>query len=282
MVQKIWRVIAFVCLSAILAACGASPAPVATSAPQVVIPPVVARVNGTEISREAFQAVLSRLTPSENPDPVLVESVLNAMIEQTLIEQAAVNLGVAVTDDDLDAEIAALQELTTDWPAWLSENGYTEDELRVAVRSNLVVQRVRDAVLAEEGTPETLRAVRARHILVDSETDALSVRERLQNGEEFGALARELSRDQTTRESGGDLGFFIREDLITPELYDLAAVLEPGQMAGPIQTTLGWHMIQTLEVEDRAVTPDLEASVQEARFTAWLSEQRSAATIERF
>jgi peptidyl-prolyl cis-trans isomerase C len=249
---------------------------------------VVARVNGVEISRAAFEQQRARLLPPGSAsDPAFDEAILNSLIEQVLFEQAAAELGVSVTDAQLDDELAAMraqaeQATPGGWVAWLSANGYAEADLREAVRSSLLAARVRDAVLADAGEVETVRAVRARHILLPTFEEAEAAKVRLQNGEPFDQVALALSRDVSTRASGGDLGFFVREDLTTPELADLAFALEPGQMAGPIQTVLGWHLVETLGFEERPVTDDGRAAAQETVFAAWLSARKAAATIERF
>jgi parvulin-like peptidyl-prolyl isomerase len=106
------------------------------------------------------------------------------------------------------------------------------------------------------------------------------VRQRLSNGETFEALAAEVSRDVTTRDTGGNLGFFVRDDLTTPQLADLAFGLDAGEMAGPVETALGWHIVQTLEFGERPVASGGEALALEQRFTDWLATRRRSATIE--
>jgi hypothetical protein len=95
---------------------------------------------------------------------------------------------------------------------WLAENNYTQDEFRASLRAMLVTARVRDAVT--KVLPATVRQVHARHILVSTEPEAKKTLERLQAGEDFAALARELSRDVTSAEQGGDLGWFTQDELL--------------------------------------------------------------------
>jgi len=238
-------------------------------------------VNGSNITRVDYERAVTRLSGAGAVAQTINDQVINTLIEQRIIEQAAVELNVAVSDADVDGEINALKALTGDWNAWLTENGYSEEEFREAIRSNLLTQRVREAVLAQTGDVNTIRTVHARHILVATQAEAEVVAQRLQNGEVFEALAAELSRDVTTKDTGGNLGFFVREDLTTPQLADLAFTLEPGQMAGPIETALGWHIVQTLEFGERPVATGGEAIALEQRFTDWLAARRQSATIEK-
>lgn len=244
------------------------------------IPDVVARVNGSDITRAEYERAVVRMSGVQTLTQSVNDQVINTLIEQRIIEQAAAELNVSVGDADVDAEINELKALTSDWNAWLSENGYTEPDFRAAIQSNLMTQRVREAVLAQMGNITTIRTVHARHILVSTEAEAATVLTRLANGEMFEALAAEVSRDVTTRDTGGNLGFFTREDLTTPQLADLAFTLEPGQMAGPVQTALGWHIVQTLEFGEVPVASGSEALAMEQRFTQWLASRRQAATVE--
>ena len=270
--------------AAILAACApgetAPPQDSAGTAVQQDVPDVVARVNGSDITRADYERAVARLNGASALAQTVSDQVINTLIEQRIIEQAAAELNVAVTTEDVDAEINALKDLTGDWNAWLAENGYTEPEFREAIRSNLLTQRVREAVLAQTGDVSTIRTVSARHILVATQAEAEAVLQRLNNGETFEALAAEVSRDVTTRDTGGNLGFFTRDDLTTPQLADLAFTLDEGEMAGPVQTALGWHIVQTLEFCEEPVASGSEALALEQRFGQWLAERRQSATIE--
>ncbi|MBC6955905.1 MAG: SurA N-terminal domain-containing protein [Anaerolineae bacterium] len=266
-----------------LAACAGQAAPpiLGETTSTENLPDVVARVNGQDITRDEYERAVARLSPAGAIAQQVSNQVLDALIEQALIEQAAVELGITVDEADIDTEINALKALTTDWDAWLTDNGYTEADFRSALYSNLLTQRVRDAVLLQSGEVEAIRTVHARHILLASQDEAQAVSDRLANGEMFEALAAELSRDVTTKDVGGDLGFFVRTDLTTPQLADLAFSLEPGETSGPVQTALGWHIVQTLEFGERPLVSGEEAIAQEQRFIDWLMTRRQAATIER-
>ncbi len=104
--------------------------------------------------------------------------------------------------------------------------------------------------------------VHARHILVKTEgrTDADAqkilegARARLAKGEDFAALARELSDEPAAKTSGGDLGFFGREQMV-PAFSEAAFGAQPNTLAGPIKTEFGWHLIQVLEKRPAGTQP---------------------------
>lgn len=246
---------------------------------------LVARVNGEGITREALDAAIARRSlaiPGEDQATV-TRQVLESLIEQTLIEQAAPQLGVTVTDDEVAQELQNLKDAVTsqtEWDTFLELNGYTEETMLAAQRESLITQRVRDQ-LSQSLTGNVLQ-VHARHILVRTEDEAVTALNRLQAGESFDVVAADSSIDMTTREQGGDLGWFTRDELMDARLADVAFDLEPEQIAGPIPTSLGYHIIQTIEIGERPVDESRLPVLMENVFSSWLAEQYQQATIERY
>lgn len=108
--------------------------------------------------------------------------------------------------------------------------------------------------------------------------------ERLQNGEDFATLARQFSQDATTRDNGGDLGFFPRDLLLSPEIEEVAFSLAPQQISDVVRTQFGrYHVVQVLEREENRPLPeDMLHRLYENAFERWLSEQLAAVEILRF
>ena len=128
--------------------------------------------------------------------------------------------------------------------------------------------------------------VHARHILVDSKEAAEAAIGRLEGGEDFADLAKELSTGPSGP-NGGDLGYFPRGSMV-PEFENASFQLEKGgHTAAPVQTQFGWHVIK---VEDRRVAPapsldemreQLVGRISLEEASSILLELRSKATIER-
>ncbi len=95
------------------------------------------------------------------------------------------------------------------------------------------------AVQAEQ---TEFRSVRASHILVDTEEEALELKKRIENGESFEKLAKEYSKCMS-REKGGNLGFFKRGQMVKP-FEDAAFSLPVGVISDPVKTEYGWHLIK--------------------------------------
>lgn len=267
-------------------------APAATLAPTPEPTEVLAAlVNGEPITLARFQGELRReearladagVVPADRA--AFEASVLNTVIDQFLIEQAALLQGLAVTDEEIEAEIALNIELAggeQQWLDWLAQNMLTPEEYRISIRSALLTAKIRDQVIA--GVPEHVEQVHARHILVGSQAEAQEIYQQLVNGADFGELAYLHSRDVSTRELGGDLGWFAREQLTEPVVADTAFELEVGVYSEPVASRLGFHIIQTLErAPDRPLDDIARAALFEMTFERWRQSLWDRATIERF
>jgi peptidyl-prolyl cis-trans isomerase C len=87
--------------------------------------------------------------------------------------------------------------------------------------------------------------IRCAHILVEKQSVAQEVLDKLNKGESFAKLAEQYSIDGT-RKRGGDLGFFGRGVMVR-EFEDAAFKLDKGQVSGLVKTQFGYHIIKRLE-----------------------------------
>jgi len=84
--------------------------------------------------------------------------------------------------------------------------------------------------------------VRAKHILVQSLNEAVTLKEKIAMGEDFSTLAKIHSKCPSGQ-NGGDLGMFQRGQMVKP-FEDVAFGSDVGQVSGPVQTQFGYHLIQ--------------------------------------
>jgi peptidyl-prolyl cis-trans isomerase C len=84
--------------------------------------------------------------------------------------------------------------------------------------------------------------VRAKHILVQTLNEAVTLKEKISAGEDFSALAKIHSKCPSGQ-NGGDLGMFGRGQMVQT-FEDVAFGSEVGQTSGPVQTQFGYHLIQ--------------------------------------
>jgi peptidyl-prolyl cis-trans isomerase C len=83
------------------------------------------------------------------------------------------------------------------------------------------------------------------HILVKTQTEANAIKARLDKGEKFGEVAKQVSLCPSGKK-GGDLGTFTRGKMVK-EFEKTAFALEKGQVSGPVKTQFGYHIIKRIE-----------------------------------
>ena len=236
-------------------------------------------MNGEPIFLAEFERELARAG-----DAATSKQVLDGMIEVLLLDQAATAAGVTVTDEQLDAIIQADIEAIGGREAFearLASNDITAEEYREQVRTNHVAQRVQMQITAD--IPDVLEHVHARHILVATQEEAEAILVQLREGADFGTLAQTYSLDVSTRDRGGDLGFFPRGLLLAPELEEAVFALAPAQISDVVHSDLlGYHIVQVLEREERPTDEQNLELIRTNQISLWREQLWAGATIERF
>jgi peptidyl-prolyl cis-trans isomerase C len=132
----------------------------------------------------------------------------------------------------------------------------------------------------------TREEVRARHILLDTEEEALAVIDELEAGADFAELAALRSTGPSGPE-GGDLGFFRREQMVAP-FAEAAFAMEPGSVSlSPVETQFGWHVIKVEERREappafEELEPQLRQEIARQVYQALIDELREGADIALF
>ncbi len=143
---------------------------------------------------------------------------------------------------------------------------YSKDFFKNEMKYELLHNKVEDKI--KSGLSRSADMVWARHILVDTEEEALAALERINNGEEWGDVAAEVSKDSTAS-NGGDLGWFAQGKMVQA-FNDAAFSQEVGTISDPVQTDFGWHLIQVIAHEDHPYTSgEFDTAVDDA-YRAWL------------
>jgi parvulin-like peptidyl-prolyl isomerase len=271
--------------------------PTATPAPPTATPePLAALVNNEPILLADYERQVARYVASmtsAGQDPTTAEGqatlesgrswVLDVMIDQRLIVQAALAAGITVSDADLDTTLQGLRAEVGEAPfnQWLENEGMTLEEMRAVLRNEMLATRMSNQIA--EQVPSRAEHVQARHILVATEAEAQQILGQLQAGGDFAALAGVYSQDLSTRDSGGDLGYFPRGVLTAPEVEAVAFELQPGQVSGIVQSALGYHLIQVVtRVPDMEITPENMRLLQDTAVRDWLDGLHATANIQRF
>ena len=87
--------------------------------------------------------------------------------------------------------------------------------------------------------------IKCSHILVQKQSEAIAILDKIRQGEKFGKLARELSIDSGSAKRDGNLGYFSRGKMVKG--FETAAFnLEVGKISEPVKTQYGYHIIKRL------------------------------------
>lgn len=222
----------------------------------------VAAVNGEKITRsELYEAMYLQVG----------KNALDDLITRRLILQEGKKLGLSVTEEEIDEEINTIirdnfMGIEEQFRELLEQYNITMESVRYDAKVNLMARKIArsqveiaDAQLEEyflenRAMFDVPGEVEARHILVGSEDEALEVIALLNQGADFGELAKERSEDPGSKDIGGNLGFFKPGDML-PEFDEAAFSNDIGQISEPVETWHGFHVIEVLNKKDgRAVT----------------------------
>jgi len=262
--------------------------PTATPTPTPLPPtptplPAAAVVNGEIIPLADYSASLQQLQAAEQQSgntstpEEQKKLVLDDLVAQTLLAQAALRAGHTVEDNALQTRIDELstsiggQEKLADW---IIRNGYGDDSFHSTLRRSMLAAWQRDQLFTS--VPKTAEQVHARQILVLHEQTANDLYTQLQAGADFATLAYQY--DPLT---GGDLGWFPRGVLTQPAVEEAAFSLKPGEFSSVIPTGFGYHLVQVIDKDPaHALSPEALRAAQQQALEAWIAEQTASAAIQ--
>jgi len=193
------------------------------------------RIYVSDVEREAVAQ--GAIAPGDriSTDSEAYSRVLDELIDQRLLAMEAMRRGLADTDEARRRLQTARERILGNV---LVETAVDETVTEEAIR-RMYDEQVRLVELGDE--------VRARHILVATEEEAVDLRQQLDEGGDFAQLAFEHSLDEATRLEGGDLGYFTAESMVGP-FSRAAYATRVGEISEPFETEFGWHIVK---VEDR-------------------------------
>jgi peptidyl-prolyl cis-trans isomerase C len=259
---------------------------------------VAAKVNGVPITTDELnRSFLAHVQVpysmvQENPRAKeVLRQILDNLIDRELLLQQAKSLKMTIAPQQVDTQMQQLAQRFPSQEAFeqaLAAQNFTMDSLKKDVegqllRQQLVKKEVLDKLLVSARDVQSFydknkdkyveeEQVRARHILVKAPQDvsatddaklkskADAALKRAKKGEDFAALAKELS-DDGSKENGGDLGFFPRGRMVAP-FEEVAFALQPGQISDVVRTQFGYHVIKVEEHKTGRALPFDEAKEQ--------------------
>jgi peptidyl-prolyl cis-trans isomerase C len=291
-----------------------APAPAPAKPVPAQLPEVVARVNGETISGndldDAVRAIAGRAgpIPPDERDRVY-RGVLDNMIGYRLMIQEAKARKIAVSDADVDAQVAqiraqfpseaqfqqaltaqktTLEAVRNDTREGMSADKLVESEIasKVAVKPEAVT----DFYQKNQDKFQQGPRVRASHILIgipqnadaatkqQARAKADAILKDLKAGKDFAATAKANSQDPGSAPNGGDLGYFEQGQMVPP-FEQAAFALKAGEMSEVVESQFGYHIIKVADKQDSRVVPLEEAKEQ---IEQYLTQQNRHAETELF
>ena len=287
--MKISRLVILLCaLASIgLAGCGGS---------EDVPSDAVAVVDGQDIARTDYEALIAQAKKSYKNQKrdfpaagsqefqTLRNQAVQFLVQREQFEQKAKDLDVEVTDKQVDARLEQIQKQyfggdQKKFEKQLKQQGITEKQVRNDIRAQIVSEKIFAKVTGDaKVTDDDIAAYYAknkaqysqpesrdvRHILVKTKKQADALYAQLQNGADFGALAKKFSEDTGSKANGGKLT--ISKGQTVAPFDQTAFLLKVNDISKPVKTEFGYHIIQPLSATKPAkVTPlkEVRASIKQ-------------------
>lgn len=204
---------------------------------------ILAIVNNVQIKESDVEEAINRF-PAERRSyfnsPVAREQLLEQIISYELMYNHGKELGIESSEEFLVQIEKAKKEILTQMTinSELSKITVSEEEIKEYYENNK--EKFQEA-----------EQVRAKHILVDTEEEAKSIKAQIEGGLSFEEAAQNNSKCPSAS-NGGDLGFFTRGRMV-PEFENAAFELNVGEVSAPVQTQFGFHLIKVEEKKEASV-----------------------------
>jgi len=197
----------------------------------------IAKVNGVSISSDRLDRIISSLSAQEQQRARSTQG-MQILLQQVIAEEVMYQ----------EAKLKDLDRLTRVL------------DIVAQARRDAMVEEMANFMLEEQGNIEAIRKhytankssykkVRASHILVDTPDDIEKARAMLEQGADFAAVAKKISKDPSAASNGGDLGFFTHQTMV-PAFADAVFSMKVNELKGPIQTKFGYHLIRLQEIQE--------------------------------
>lgn len=210
-------------------------------------------------------------------------AVSDLLIQEEIVRRFAGERNVTASEDEVTEAIATRIGAKTDDPNFdlilqqeVVRSQLSEDEYRRMVEASVLSDKLRTEL--EKEVPKTAESAHYRQILVGTEEAAQELRDQIENGGDFAALAKEKSLDSSTKDSGGDVGWIPR-GVLAPSMEELIFPLNPKEITN-IPISQGVFIVEMLEKDDdREVDAAQKSSLAIRAFQDWVEEKKKSVNI---
>lgn len=220
----------------------------------------------------------------------LANVVLSELELEATVVEGGKQLEIFVTDEDVDAEVRARGNLADEvapnlfaqeFRRQVEETGLEPDEYRQFLRATLAQDKVLDyfAFFVPSEEPQVL----IRWIVLDDEEQAQAAFLRLENGEDFAAVARQLSIETSTSEEGGLVDWSPRGAFPSEAVEDyLFEEAEPDVHSEVLAGGQLFYILELLELdENRALDEGQRLVVANRELASWIDTVNDTLDIDR-
>ena len=234
----------------------------------------LATVNGKAIPKSRVEFLVKSQAAQGKPDnEQLRKAILDEVIAWELVAQEADRKGLSKSADVRSQLDIARQQIIF--------QTYLRDYVRTHPVKDEALRAEYDKVKAQRGDKE----YKARHILVEKDTEAKDIIEQLKKGAKFDDLAKQ-SKDMGSKDKGGELDWQPAATYVKP-FGDALAKLEKGKTTeSPVQTQFGYHVIKLDDVrttqfpEFETVKQQITNVLQRQEVERLVKDLRAKAKIE--
>ena len=225
---------------------------------------LLAEVNGKKITGVDYNLFIDSLNPQLKQyfgGEEMNKEVVNELVYQALLYEDAIEKGMDKEDDFTQVLEKTKESMLKTYALGklLATVTVNEDEIKKFYEDNKEVFKENESA-------------NASHILVAEEDKAKEIYEKIKNGEDFAALAREFSTCPS-KEKGGDLGTFTRGQMVK-EFEDAVFDNEVGTVTEPVKTQFGYHIIK---INEKNEGRDLEFDEVKDKIAAQVRRQKEQA-----
>jgi len=275
----------------------------------------IATVNGEKVLQEELDMRLSLqkgiLSPrsfssSLNKRDALEEEILDSLITEKIMLQRARELNISVSDADLEKKLKDIRkDYGEEFFKLLAAQNIRYEDWREQIKKEMLLGKLveadvnarisisnEDAQDFYDDNPDFCKTegrVRASQIVVRDEDKAAEIKDRLNKGEDFAKVAREVSIGPEAAR-GGDLGWITHQTMPDP-LDKTLFSLPVGKISPVIKSAYGYHILKIADtyrprVRDfpscRAdIMARLRSQKEDAAFTAWLEGLKAKAVVKK-
>jgi parvulin-like peptidyl-prolyl isomerase len=259
---------------------------------------VAATVDGVDITNDD---IVGLTTDFEDASSVNAEQyrdlLMNTIFTVSMVTAAEEDFGLKDLSSDAatDAYLAEASQQDIELIGRVASNpGLTADAVDLVTVQLSVRNSVKEALAMD---PEFLQGIWqndqnllietcARHVLVETEDEANVAKARFEAGEDFSAIATDISLD--TQSPGGALPCPSRPDDFVQPFSSVVATAPVGELAGPVETQFGWHIVlvdsrefpQSLDELSQDPLKWIPPTIINATWIGWLNDVLETADIE--